>query len=67
MNDIEISKELLTFIDSSHSMFHSIETIAKYLENEGFTYLKQGQAWKIEKGGKYYTTRNHSSVIAFTI
>lgn len=67
MNDIEISKELLTFIDSSHSMFHSIETIAKYLENEGFIYLKQGQAWKIEKGGKYYTTRNHSSVIAFTI
>ncbi len=67
MSDIEISNELLQFIDSSHSMFHSIETIIKYLEEEGFTYLNEGQAWNLEKGGKYYTTRNHSSIIAFKI
>ncbi len=67
MNDIEISNELLKFIESSHSMFHSVETIKGYLENEGFTYLKQGESWYIEKGGKYYTTRNNSSIIAFKV
>ncbi len=67
MNDIEISNELLQFIESSHSMFHSVETISNYLEKDGFTYLKQGQSWNLEKGGKYYTTRNHSSIIAFKI
>ena len=67
MNDIEISNELLQFIESSHSMFHSIETIKNYLEKDGFTYLEQGQSWNLEKGGKYYTTRNHSSIIAFKI
>ena len=29
MNNIEISKELLTFIDSSKSMFHTVDTMKK--------------------------------------
>ena len=33
------AKELLTFIENSPSMFHSIETIKGMLEEAGFTYL----------------------------
>ena len=32
MNNIEISKELLTFIDSSKSMFHTVDTMKKYFD-----------------------------------
>ncbi|MGN1277812.1 MAG: M18 family aminopeptidase, partial [Floccifex sp.] len=67
MNYIETSKELFDFIQKSPSMFHSIETISSYLTQAGFTYLPEGKAWKIEKDGHYFTTRNHSSVIAFKI
>ena len=41
MNTIEISNELIQFIESSPSMFHSIKTIRTYLDEAGFTYLPE--------------------------
>ena len=67
MNYIDVSKELLTFIEKSPSMFHTIHTIGSYLKDAGFTYLPEGKPWHIEKGGKYFTTRNYSSIIAFNV
>lgn len=67
MNNLEISKELLSFIDDSKSMFHAIDTIKKYLERENFIFLPENSKWEIKKGGKYFTTRNNSSVIAFKV
>ena len=34
---------------------------------EGFTELKENEKWQIEQGGKYFVSRNGSSLIAFTI
>ena len=67
MNTVEISNELIQFIESSPSMFHSIKTIRTYLEEDGFTYLPESSAWDVKAGGKYYTIRNHSSLIAFKV
>jgi aspartyl aminopeptidase len=67
MDHLSLSNELLEYIASSPSMFHAIDTTQKMLEESGYTYLPEGQCWKIEKGGKYFTTRNHSSLIAFRI
>lgn len=67
MKDIEISKELLEFIDSSKSMFHAVFTMKKYYDEKGFKYLKENSKWELEKGGKYYTIRNNSSILAFVI
>lgn len=67
MDYIEDSKELLDFIAGSPSMFHSVGTMRKYLDNEGFTYLKEADSWDIKKGGSYYTTRNDSSILAFKV
>ena len=67
MNTIEISNELIQFIESSPSMFHSIKTIRTYLDETGFTYLPESKAWDVKAGGKYYTIRNHSSLIAFKV
>ena len=49
MNDLDISKELLAFIESSPSMFHSIATIQSYLSADGFEYLPEGKAWTLKK------------------
>lgn len=67
MDHIQISNELVDFIGRSPSMFHSAQTIVSYLEADGFTYLPESQAWSVEAGGKYYSMRNGSSVIAFKI
>ena len=67
MNTIEISNELIQFIESSPSMFHSIKTIRTYLDEAGFTYLPESKAWDVKAGGKYYAIRNHSSLIAFKV
>lgn len=67
MNYLDTSNELLEFIENSPSMFHSIETIKKYLKTAGFEYLPEGKKWTLAKGGKYYTTRNNTSVIAFKV
>ena len=61
------AKELLTFIENSPSMFHSIETIKGMLDEAGFTYLPERTCWDVKQGGTYYTIRNHSSIIAFRV
>lgn len=65
--NIQHVEELFQFIENSPSCFHAIETIRKKLNDEGFIELVEGRSWQIEKGKKYYVTRNLSSIIAFKI
>ena len=37
------------------------------LKEAGYEELRECENWKLEKGGKYFTTRNGSSLIAFQI
>ncbi len=61
------SKRLISFIDSSPSKFHAVSNVCIRLRNEGFTGLDESGHWDIKKGGRYYVTRNLSSVIAFKV
>lgn len=63
----EISKGMLEFIKKSPSVFHAIEAIKNELEKEGFEELSESKKWNLERGKKYYVTRNYSSIIAFKI
>jgi len=57
---------LLGFLDASPTPFHAVANVAGMLENAGFVYLDERRDWTLEPGGRYYTTRNASSVLAFT-
>jgi len=57
---------LLGFLDASPTPFHAVANVAGMLENAGFVYLDERNDWTLEPGGRYYATRNASSVIAFT-
>lgn len=61
------AEKLIGFISSSPSMFHAVDNIVRKLTNEGFTALNEWEDWKIARGGKYFVTRNGSSVIAFKV
>lgn len=65
--DKDIAKELLTFIQKSPSCFHAVDTMKKMLAEAGYAELRECEAWSLAKGGKYFTTRNGSSLIAFQI
>ena len=57
----------LDFISHSPSQFHAVENICNELKDKGFAELNEGKQWDIVPGGKYFVTRNRSSVMAFTI
>lgn len=59
--------DLLTFIDQSPSPFHAVDTIAKTLSAAGYARLSESSPWQLAPGGKYFVTRNGSSLLAFRI
>ncbi len=60
-----VAQQLLDFIDDSPSPWHAVETAVRRLQQAGFQSLREDQAWRIEKGGRYYVVRDGSSLIAF--
>lgn len=65
--DREVTKELFDFIEASPTAFHAVDKMKQMLDAEGYVQLLEGNAWKPERGGKYYVIRNGSSLIAFRI
>ena len=63
----EEAMELAAFIKESPTPFHVTANIGVILEKEGFMPLQESRKWEMKAGGKYYVTRNHSSIIAFEI
>jgi aspartyl aminopeptidase len=61
------AKALLDFIDASPSPWHAVAEVAARLEAEGFARLEESERWSLEAGGKHYTVRGGSSLIAFAL
>ncbi|MCU9809102.1 M18 family aminopeptidase [Paraclostridium sp. AKS46] len=67
MNSKEFARNLIGFIEKSPTAFHSVETSEELLKLNGFKKLDSREEWKLEQDGKYYTTKNSSAIVAFTI
>ena len=71
MQDSEFIEGLLSFIQASPTPFHAVRQITTVLEDNGFQRLLEADAWGLGAEaaltGKFYVTRNDSSVIAFTL
>ena len=63
----ETSREVLDFIKHSPSCFHAVHQLSRMLDQAGYQRLMECERWALEKGGKYYVTRNGSSIIAFHV
>lgn len=55
------------FLNTSYTAFHATENACRMLADRGFTELSLGGKWSLKRGGKYFVTRNGSSVIAFVL
>lgn len=58
---------LLEFLKNSYTCYHATENAVALLKEHGFTALFENDKWSLKRGGKYFVTRNGSSVIAFTL
>ena len=58
---------LMDFIDASPTAFHATEQISRALTDAGYERLNEREAWAVVPGGRYFLTRNRSSLIAFRI
>ena len=67
MDNIKTTEELLGFLKNSPTAFQAVEEIEKKLTEAGFAKLGEHENWDIVPGGKYFVTRNGSSVIAFSV
>lgn len=64
---LNTNNELFDFIEKSPCSFFTVNNITKTLKEQGFTELQECSDWSVEPGGKYFVTRNLSSLIAFCI
>ena len=65
--EIQKTQELIDFIKKSPSCYHVIHNIAAELEEAGYEQLNEAKEWTLHKGGRYFVTRNQSSLIAFML
>ena len=61
-----LNQGLLNYLQQSPTPFHATANLASILRNAGFRELDETETWKIIPG-KYFVTRNQSSIIAFVL
>ncbi|MCB1746806.1 MAG: M18 family aminopeptidase [Gammaproteobacteria bacterium] len=67
MSKSRFDQDLLAFLDASPSPFHAVAAMRRRLDAAGFTALDEGEAWALAPRGRYYVTRNDSSLVAFRL
>lgn len=60
----ELNQGLIDFLKASPSPFHATASLARLLAIAGYQRLDEREPWQVQAGGRYYVTRNDSSLIA---
>ncbi len=63
----QFNQGLLAFLDHSPTPFHAVATLRAALVAAGWQALDETRAWKLRAGGRYFVTRNGSSLAAFAL
>ena len=59
--------KFINFLNKSPSPFHVVDSARRMLKEAGFAELKLSEQWQTSKLGKYFVTKNESTLIAFVI
>ena len=57
----------LDYLAASPTAFHAVEQAKRQLLAAGYTCLNEQEAYGLKAGGRYFVTRNQSSLIAFRV
>ena len=63
------TKPYLQFMTDNPTVFHAVDWVAHRLKSAGYIHLSERDSWitALKPGGKYYTCRNGSAIIAFAV
>lgn len=64
MKKENFNQNLISFIENATCSFTCVQEIKKYLDDDGYKELKEGDLWQLN-GDKFYIIRNDASIIAF--
>jgi len=67
MQQQQFNDGLLAFLREAVTPFHAVKVMARKLELSGFEPLSEVDSWSPQPGGRYFTVRNGSSIIAWTM
>ena len=67
MNELSSLEGLARFLGSSYTAYQAVQNAAAFLAAHGFCPLLESEEWNLQRGGRYFTTRNGSALIAFTL
>ena len=61
--------DFLSFVNASPTPFHAVASVRSRLVEAGFKEIRERDDWAsvCKPGGKYYLTRNASTILAFAI
>lgn len=66
--EVKQAQGYLDFVNASPSQFHAVNTTVASLLKAGFVQVSERDAkWSIQPTGKYFYTRNQSSIVAFVV
>lgn len=65
----QLANQFLAFNDQSPSPYHAVAKVVEMLQNANFERIKETEDWslKLKPNGRYYFTREGSSIIAFAL
>lgn len=67
MKTDEFNADLIDFLAAATTPFHAVREMATRLDGAGYTRLTDASDWVTQPGGRYYLTRNDSSLVAFVL
>jgi len=67
--EAELANDFVDYLNASQSPFHCVDEVKKRLTATGFIELDERRSWEplLKPGGKYFVSRNGSSLIAFAV
>ena len=58
---------LMSFISDSPTPFHAVTSMVSQLNTAGYSQLEVASTWHLKAGGRYFITRNDSTIVAFQL
>ncbi|MBQ9448241.1 MAG: M18 family aminopeptidase [Acholeplasmatales bacterium] len=59
--------EFLDFLQNTPTAFHAVKEFKDLLLKQNYVELQESKLWNLEKSGKYFFTRNNSTIVAFSV
>ncbi|RNA11854.1 aspartyl aminopeptidase isoform X2 [Brachionus plicatilis] len=63
----ENASKFLNFLNNNPTPYHVVESARQMLSQAGFQELRIAEQWSVRNGGKYFLTKNESTLMAFVV